>query len=459
MLCNYTEHRMNNIFYIPIPKITDTFIIYNSLSQTAFVGNENTVKSIRNAAIAKHQGLPINLPKEAQHLLDTLDFWHQPQNKQSDLSQLPFTPTTAVLLFTNRCNLRCTYCYADAGIHQARDLPYAIATRAIDYVCQQAQNQGLKKFRLDFHGGGEPTVMWEKLKACTEYARHQPIASTLSLTSNATWRPQVRDWIMNNIDDLSLSIDGSPATQNRNRPFADGSESNTIVASNLKALDIANKKYGVRITATPPWEHLYADVLYLCENYSCKEIQVEPAFNTERGELGMPNQYACELFTQAFLSAYDCAKSHGRRLSFSGARIGTSTTTFCQAPYNALIVTPEGDITTCFEIERPSHPLFSISHIGEINRDAIKINLPQRTLLHNLIRARQQFCNECLCKSSCAGDCYARTFKPGLNGHLNFGARCEMNRNIFIQIMLRLIAQGHGIWQLRSSNRREEAVG
>ena len=49
-----------------------------------------------------------------------------------------FRPAIAVLLMTNQCQLRCTYCYAAAGEAARRPSDPRIGRAAIDYVCHAA---------------------------------------------------------------------------------------------------------------------------------------------------------------------------------------------------------------------------------------------------------------------------------------------------------------------------------
>ncbi len=451
---------MSAIHAIPVPGEADRFIIYRPAAQVAFVANGRLARELISAVPPRV--LRAGLSEEVRTFLDTLGFWRKPVDKPDDATARTFAPTTAVLLLTNRCNLRCTYCYADAGVGPARELPEATARVAIEHVCEQAMEQGLETFRLDFHGGGEPTAAWRLMQRCAEHARTRPLPAVVSLTSNATWTATIRDWIIGHVDELSLSIDGGPETQNRNRPLAQGGGSFGLVDANLRALDFAGRTYGLRMTANPPWDRLAEDVRTLCQHRGCVAIQVEPAFNSRRGghHLSPPAQ-ECRAFASAFIEAFDTGRALGRAVFYSGSRVGIQTSVFCDAPFGALIVTPEGSISTCYEIDGPQHPLFPISHIGQVRDGRIEIDYARRAALHALMAHRRDACDGCFCADSCAGDCYTRTFTPGTDGHLHFGARCDMNREIFVRVLLRMMADDGGFWRLPDSLRGEvpNAVG
>lgn len=367
----------------------------------------------------------------------------------------PFRPTTAVLLLTNQCQLRCTYCYAAAGALPAETLAPELGYAAIDYVCETARAAGLGYFDLSLHGGGEPTHAWRVVRACVAYARRRPLPAHIALTTNGVWSRRQRDWLLANIDTFSLSLDGRPSTQDSQRPFASGRGSADIVLGTARALDEAGKSYGIRMTATAPWQGLSEDVEYLCRHTGCRSFQVEPAFNTARGGHDRGAAEEWRAFSAAYVAAYDLARQHGRRLMYSGARLGVTTTTFCQAPFAALIVNPRGQLVTCYEITDDGHPLAGLSIIGHIRQGRVEVDEVARGRLHTLFAERRDGCGDCPCYWSCAGDCYARAFGP--DGHLARGPRCDANRDITAHLLLSEIAAGGGV--LRGGPGRPVAVG
>jgi uncharacterized protein len=434
------------IYSIPLTYAGDgaQYILYRPLIGVAFIANQAMVDL-------------------TMHVLDGLQSQESPEGRSDALDFLqsigflaPDPPAervvstninTAVLLLTNRCHLRCTYCYAAAGELPAQVLPIKYGQAVIDFVCQQAQALGLERFEIAIHGGGEPTFAWSTLKSLVDYARSRPLPARISLTTNAIWSPTQRDWIIEHIDTLSVSMDGAPETQDRQRPLASGSASSPIVMNNIHALDQRAKSYGIRMTAVPPFTDLPRDVEFICTQTGCQSMQVEPAFNTQRGQHDTPSEQQYQDFAQAFVQAFDIAQTYNRKLYYSGARPGMVTSTFCSAPYSALAVAPSGRLVACYEVASESHPLLSISSFGYVDQHAVNIDQAARNRLHQLFIERQATCRDCFCYWSCAGDCFARTFSPQPGGHLDHSPRCDINRSITEQLLLRLIAQGDGVWQ------------
>lgn len=427
---------------IPVSEDDARFIVYRPLARLAFVGN----LPMAELAAAAARGQTGTNRDGAVGFLRSIGFL-DPDPEAPPPATGDFKPTTAVLLLTNQCQLRCTYCYASAGELPRQQLSIALGRAVIDYVLDCARASGQPKFEVSFHGGGEPTLAWSTLTACTTYARQQPIPAHITLTSNGIWSRKQCSWVVDNIDRLSLSIDGDPETQDGQRPFASGRGSSALAMRTVEELDRHAFRYGIRMTATAPWTRLREQVRFLCEQTGCQSIQVEPAFNAARGGHGEPTTADGRAYADAFLEAYDLADRAGRKLYYSGARLGVVTSAFCTAPFDALVVNALGDLVTCYEIAGVSHPLYPLSVMGRVDGSTVVVDTDARDHLHALMEARRESCRDCYCHWSCAGDCYTRTFGPGPEGHLKHGVRCAINRQITRQLLLRAIAAGGGVWR------------
>lgn len=425
-----------------IPLTNHKHILYRPRLGVACVGNAALV-GVARAVLADESISPAS--STAAEFLQHLGFFEaDPPTPAEPVAD--FRPTTAVLLLTNQCQLRCTYCYAAAGELSPRTLTPELGRAAIDYVCRTAQALGRAVFEVSFHGGGEPTLAWQTLQACTQYARQQALPAQLTLTSNGLWSRAQCAWIIEHLDGLSLSLDGGPETQDRQRPSVSGRGSSALVMRTVAQLDAQHFPYGMRLTATAPWTHLPEDVRFLCEHTGCQSMQVEPAFNTTRGGHSAPEVAEALRFAEAFTRALEIATQAGRRLFYSGARLGTVTPMFCQAPFNALIVNAEGELVSCYEVSGPTHPLAALSVIGHIEHGEVRVDEVARARLHGLMAERRAACRECFCFWSCAGDCYTRAFTP--DDHLRFGARCELNQHLTRAALLNRLAEGGGVWRV-----------
>lgn len=431
------------------------YIVYRPLLGLAFVGNK--AMADRTRSFLSHAS-EIDGQDPSVDFLQRIGFL-APDPSPPVPSEGEFRPSTAVLLLTNQCQLRCTYCYAAAGESARQELSFDLAKAAIDCVCENAQQAGKDNFELNFHGGGEPTLAWKTIEACVAYARQKPLRAEITLQSNGIWSAKKRAWLLDNLDSLSLSMDGSPETQNHQRPNIAGRGSFSQVIKTIRELDRRQFPYGIRMTATAPWTNFPRDVRFLCESTQCPSMQVEPAFNTRRGEHKSPGLEEVRGFAEAFVQASEIAAQTGRSLVYSGARLGQVTWSFCMAPYDALVLSPNGYVVTCYEVTSVSHRLSGLSTIGRIEDGKIQIDAAARSFLHAKMAERREACKDCFCYWSCAGDCYARTFDVGDTGHLRYGARCEANRYITEKLLLGAIAAGDGVWNASEQHLLSEPQG
>lgn len=431
------------------------FIIFRPLLGIAFIGNASMERLTRDILSKSLEQETNQNDSNVVHFLDKIGFLNEDPSQPKLPNNGNFCPTHAVLLLTNRCQMRCIYCYASGGELPPEDLSFDTAKTAIDIVHQNAVSQNKPFFTISFHGGGEPMVAWDLIKQCTHYSRKKSLPVKLSLTSNGVWTEKQRTWSIKNIDRISLSMDGPPDIQDHNRPLANGGPSSPILERTIKALDENHKTYGIRMTAVPPYSDLPRSVAYLLSQTQCKGIQVEPAFNTERGEHTEPSLEQADQFITAFLKAFDLSREYKRDLRYSAARVTHPVRTFCTAPYNTLIVNPQNEIVACYEITNPDHQLASLSKYGTIDVSGLHMDENKRKTLLSLIEDKRASCRDCFCYWSCAGDCYARTMIRKEDGNYsNQNARCVINQTLTKELLLRKIANKDGVAHLFKTKRQ-----
>jgi uncharacterized protein len=439
------------VFAIPVE---GKFILYRPRLHLAFVGNRAMANLVSGLA-SQESPSGAGVPGEAMAFLQTIGFL-EPDPPPPPPPDRSYHPTTAALLLTNRCNLRCTYCYASGGEGPVRDLSLELARVAIDHVCQNARELGRPHFELAFHGGGEPVQAWETLQEATAYARSKDLPCRISMVTNGVWTARQREWILHNLDGLSISFDGRQETQDRQRPFASGRGSFKAVMRTIDALDKAGFSYGIRMTATAPWRgQLPEDVRFICEETGCPAMQAEPAFNTRRGEHRGPTEAESEAFVEAFMGAFEIASQADRRLTYSGARPWLLAPTFCTAPYGALVVNPAGKLVACYEVTDEGHPLAGMSTVGHIVDSQVVVDHQARSALLTYLGERRAACRDCFCYWHCAGDCYTRSYYAEAGARRGATPRCTMNREITARTLLWYIMAGDGVWRGQGAHPQE----
>ena len=438
-------HLNMELYIIPISSADQDqpYIIYRPLLGLAFIGNQAMVNLAKSLA----QDLTQPVREDIHAFLEKVGFYSPDPPAPPSPDAGAFSPMSVALLMTNQCQLRCTYCYAAAGEFPNQNLSLEAGYAAIDYTYENLKRLNFPKLTVSLHGGGEPTFPWKKLKAFVTYAKAKPIPTEFSLTSNGVWSEVQTKWIMDNIGSTGISMDGSPQTQDLQRPMVSGKGSSQVVMRTLRTMEAHHYSYGLRLTAVPPFERLIDDVRFLCENTSCGQMQVEAAFNTRRGEEGEPDLQEGLEFQRVFFAAQRVAEGYGRLLRCAGSDVDQIISIACGSPFNTLVVSPQSNVVACFEVVNDRHPLAQLATIGRITPEGVQIDEDARTYLRQKIDERRASCHDCFCYWSCAGDCLIRSFSPDPNNYLNHGVRCELNRTLLREMLLKRIAAGNGLWQ------------
>ena len=443
-----TTRLLRQIFSIPLAK--NKYLIYAPLKGIAFLGNPALVNAIVEACQNPAA------PRETIDKFKLLDQFHffQPEPVPADDYQDRGVQYDAVVLFlTNQCNLRCSYCYAFSGEYPPKTMSWEIAKAAIDFVMRGVVKHRLPDMTLGFHGGGEPTLNWKVLTQAVDYARARAEENHIRLhvsgAFNGYWSKKVLDYIIRNFTDLSLSFDGLPAVQNAQRSAIGKTDSFTRVAATLQALDEARSSYGIRMTVTNDAVSRMAEsIAYICDHFHPRKIQVEPAFEEGRARENHSAIQNLKIFVDQFISGYKIAGQRQIELFYSGARLEVLNTRFCLAACRAFVVTPEGDVTTCFETYGREHPLSQQFFVGTYQGKGDFL-IDEEKLRRHFDRTIQRisYCEQCFCKWHCAGDCAIKTV-AGKNGEgFRPSARCLANQELSKFLILEKIqASGGLLW-------------
>ncbi len=359
-----------------------------------------------------------------------------------------FRPTQVTLFPTNRCNLRCSYCYAFGGEgggngEQLATINLDAAKRAIDLIARNAQElaaEGMpcKNFLVSIHGNGEPFCAFETLREIVWYARdlseRLDFPVVLNTATNGVMSSEQLEFLVANFDNVNISFDGLPELQDAQRPLANGSGSFKSVDRTMRRLAEAEVNFGIRATITEAMVTRMAEIAaFVADNYpSVEQLHLEPVWECGRCVTSSDNTPSAELFCENYLKALDVAHEKGLRLVYSGARQDMITDAFCKVSSGSFTVTPTGDVTACYEVSYRSDPRSERFFFGRFDKTIGDYVFDEGKLeeLAELNVKNIPFCNDCFCRWHCAGDCAAKVLEARTPAQHQGSQRCVINRRL-----------------------------
>lgn len=351
-----------------------------------------------------------------------------------------FDPDGLTLFLTTRCSLGCTYCYASANDRPSL-MGWDTAKAGLDWMLGHTQAAGRDRVEVMFHGGGEVTLALDLLKRAVGYARAEGASRGIAVTTSAGLNGVVAgpalEWILANIDSATLSLDGLPDVHNAQRPLLSGKGSFDIVAAALRRMDEVGYDYTLRVTVTRSGvPRLAESVEFMCRTFQAQRLHLEPVASSGRARDGGLAPDPLE-FVRQFRRARGIARSYGRELKYSGARFGTLTPHFCQASDDLLALTPEGLLSSCYEVGQEDDPRAATFFYGRLDRESGRLDVDMQKLrrLRTLSVEHKPACDTCFCRWSCAGECSAKLALSGDAWSTGGNSRCIINRELTLDQM------------------------
>lgn len=368
--------------------------------------------------------------------------------------------TDLTLNIVNNCNLRCRYCWNEAGAYGSQSqkdtkMAFGVAKDAIDLLMKESG--GTKDLVVDFYGG-EPLINFDLIKEVIEYCRavkdRKKINFRFLLATNGTLLDRQKGmYLIKNGVDVAVSLDGPRKVQDAQRPFSGGKGSFDRVKKNLYSLGSAHRRRLVgRATFTPyskdtvkTFQFLRSfgfDRIEVCESekagyglqeknkfFFCGKKGVEQlkgiydalarfyAQEIIDGKLNYENTYFNRFFKQL------------SRLYHIQSIVGT-----CSAGFSLMAVDMEGSIYPCTAFV--GIPQFAIGNV--------KTGISDR-LLEGFLSAKissSTSCGKCWARSLCrgCGSCYNLNYFSNNSAGTPDPYYCELFRHK-TKLMIAMIAE------------------
>jgi len=355
--------------------------------------------------------------------------------QQKDFYSVMFFPT-------NKCNLRCIYCYANScekGVFISVD----IAKAAIDLVFKNCKKDNHLAW-VRFHGGGEPTLAWKQLVAIVNYAKSEAknmgLKLKLSITTNGFINDEQRRFLSVNMDYINLSFDGPKEVQNLQRPTTANGESFTTVFNTAKFFYNSGVKFGVRASITRYSVKKMNDIVnFFADNFPGISVAMEPIDIAGRCLESGLDSYELIDFPKLISEANFLAKQRCIKLNYSALELRFVGLNYCGTSLYNFIVTPEGYVTACSRVCRTTDPGAELFIYGYFDKKSKKFVFDQdkRNLLQSVNVNNMPDCKDCFAAWLCKGDCPMTRYSFNKDVFSGVSPRCEDRKRLIVEYLLR----------------------
>jgi uncharacterized protein len=358
---------------------------------------------------------------EAAPLDELLHEWGLHARGAVDDQPLADPPVRALsLAVAQKCNLGCTYCYAQEGDFggAAVSMPLATALASVDLLLHEAGPGD--RVNLAFMGG-EPLLNRPVLQAATAYAarraRERGTTLTFSLTTNGTLLTEEDgEFLEAHGFAVTLSLDGVGEVHDRLRPYKGGQGSYERIMRRVEPLLARQRRMQVsaRVTVTPQNLDLRA-TLDEFVRLGFHSVGFSPMLTSPTGRAEMDTDalahmlagmVACgEEFERQVLAGHRYPFAN-MSLAMQQLHLGTHRPYPCGAGAGYLGVAATGELAACHRFVGDE-----AGALGSLAEGLDRVR--QRTWLTERHVHRQHPCQGCWARYLCSGGCHHEVLQRG----------------------------------------------
>jgi uncharacterized protein len=324
------------------------------------------------------------------------------------------------LAVAQKCNLGCTYCYAQQGDFGGPPnvMPASVARAAIDRLVGEARPGD--RVNLAFLGG-EPLLARDVLRTATEYAadlaRSHGVQIGFSITTNGTkLTPDDGEFFERHQFAVTVSLDGIGALHDRLRPYKGGRGSFDTIMTNVAPLLARQRamQLSARVTVTPhnlDLPHTLDELIRL----GFHSVGFSPMLASPTGQDQMDQPGLDVMLDQMIRCGREFERKviAGERYPFSNMvnamqeiHRGTHRPYPCGAGAGYLGVSADGELAACHRfVEDPAGKMGTLAEGVDRVRQA-------RWLDERHVH-RQEPCRSCWARYLCGGGCHHEVIKRG----------------------------------------------
>jgi uncharacterized protein len=316
---------------------------------------------------------------------------------------------SAWLHLTDRCNLRCAYCYLP---HVHEDMSLETGLAAVEAVFRSAQKNGFQQVKLKY-AGGEPLLQFPLIVELQKHALALAEKERLSLDSvvlsNATLlTAEIVETLKALGIRLMISLDGLGEWHNRHRPYAGGRGTFEDVADGIELALAHGLVPNISITVSGRTAEGLAEVVaWVLE----RDLPFNLNFyrESELSALNTDMRLDEEKIINGMLAAFKVIEENLSRRNLlpalvDRANLATPHMQTCGVGDNYLVFNQDGQVAKCqMHIRKPITDIHVADPLAVIRADQVG--------LQNISVEEKGGCKTCEWKHWCAGGCPLTTYR------------------------------------------------
>lgn len=332
-----------------------------------------------------------------------------PVSQQSKLLPGSKQILVAWLHITDRCNLRCSYCYLP---HVREDMSDETGRATIDAIFRSALSNGFKQIKIKY-AGGEPLLRFPFIVELHKYAQslakqNNMVLDGVVLSNGTLLTVEIIESIKSLSLRLMISLDGLGESHDRHRPYAGGHGSFADVSSAVRlALDnglIPNISVTVSGRTAEDLPKLISWILKHDLPFSLNFYR-ENELSASNTDMRLDE----EKIINGMLAAFKVIESNLPRRSLLPALVDRANLSAphlhtCGVGQNYLVFDQNGQVAKCqMHIRKPITNIHVKDPLAVIRADQIGIQ--------NLSVEEKEGCRTCEWKYWCTGGCSLATHR------------------------------------------------
>lgn len=378
-------------------------------------------------------------------------------NKESDpVVKNRFELEEMYLQVSHRCNLGCTYCYAQGGNFggAGQMMTETTARQAIDFfLCESGEH---KKCIVNYDGG-EPFLNFPLVRSITAYsqkmAKQMGKHIVFSISTNGTlFTRQNVEYLAANRFGIGISIDGDQSIHDKARKFKNGQGSYQTLVEHLHNTRLFKFHKGVNARGTITKEALNCSLaVFHLYKMGFRYIYLEPALGKDTS--WAINLEDLEIIKEEFNKIADFYKEEllkGNYLILRNFfqplekihkrnRFGYR----CTAARKTIAIDPNGDVYPCYKFVGNRNYL-----MGNVNSKSYDESIRGRFRENH--SDRKPGCKNCWARYICGGGCPYLSEISNNNISIKNELDCQFTRHIIklsLEIYISISLKNGNIWK------------